>query len=177
MRFNTRKGKPKPVTLKVLLDSGASESVVLKKCTTKLCTKKAKTSFTWSTPGGGKFLSNEQTSKGMFTLPELHDDKIVEWDWHVTSDLGAYDAIMGRDLMEFLGIDIRFSTQTVEWDHAEMPFNSGGATVEEAYHIDEPEVVTNASDRLKKILDAKCEAADLRQICEEQEELEDDEKE
>ena len=95
----------------------------------------------------------------------------------MTSDLGAYDAIMGRDLMEFLGIDIRFSTQTVEWDHAEMPFKSGDATVEEAYHIDEPEVVTNASDRLKKILDAKYEAADLRQICDEQEELEDDEKE
>ena len=43
--------------------------------------------------------------------------------------------------------------------------------------MDEPEVVTHASDRLKKILDAKYEAADLRQICEEQDELSEDERE
>ena len=175
MRFNTRKGKPKPVTLKVLLDSGASESVILEKYTLKLRVKKAKTSTTWVTPGGGT-LRTDKTVKGMFTLPELHDNKLIEWDWHVTKDLGAYDAIIGRDMMEFLGIDIRFSNQTVEWDNAEMPFKDGDATVAEAYHVDEPEVVTNASDRLKKILDAKYEAADLRQICDEQEELTDEEK-
>ena len=176
MRFNTRRGKPKPVTLKVLLDSGASESVVTKKFATKLKIRKSNVSTKWTTPGGGKLLTNEQV-KALFTLPELHDDKLIEWDWHVTSDLGAYDAIIGRDMMDFLGVDIKFSTQTVVWDYAEIPFKDGDATIEEAYHVDEPEVVTHASDRLKKILDAKYEAADLRQICEEQDELSEDERE
>ena len=41
---------------------------------------------------------------------------------HVTKDLGVYDMIIGRDLLQFLGIDVLFSTLTVEWDRADMPF-------------------------------------------------------
>ena len=48
--------------------------------------------------------------------------------------------------------------------------------MQDAYHVPDPEILEDASTRLKKILDAKCEAADSRQICDEQEELTDEEK-
>ena len=88
------------------------------------------------------------------TLPELHHDKLIDWSFHVTKTLGACDMIIGRDLLEFLGIDIKFSDQTVEWDSAVMPFKD----VDDAtgsFHVDEPPQVVDASDRLKKILDAE----------------------
>ena len=112
-----------------------------------------------------------QKVKTQFTLPELQDSKLIEWDWHVVENLGAHDAIIGRDIMEFLGIDIRFSDQTVEWDGASMPFKEGDSTMQDAYHVPDPGILEDASTRLKKILDAKYEAADLEQLCGEQDQL------
>ena len=52
--FNTRLGKPKPVTIRALLDSGASESLINKKYVTNLRVQKSSKSegTVWSTPGG-----------------------------------------------------------------------------------------------------------------------------
>ncbi len=168
IRFNTRLGKPKPVTLKVPLDSGASDSVICEKYTTKP-RKKTASGTVWTTPGG-KLITNQKV-KSQFTIPELHDDKLIEWEWHVAPTLGNYDAIIGRDLMEFLKIDVLFSDQTIRWENAVMPFKDGDASVTEAYYVQDPEQVEQASDRLKKILDAKYEAADLKTIAESQTEL------
>ena len=67
MRFNTKKGKPKPKTLIALLDSGASDSIVTKKHVTKLKIKKAsQANNTWSTPGGQ--LTTTGTVNTQFTL-------------------------------------------------------------------------------------------------------------
>jgi hypothetical protein len=52
VRFNTKLGKPKPITIKVLLDSGASESVIVEKHCKNLRVKKDDKSTNWSTPGG-----------------------------------------------------------------------------------------------------------------------------
>ena len=78
--------------------------------------------------------------------------------------------------MQFLGIDILFSDQTVRWGEAVIPFKDGDCTCEEAYYVQEPEQIVAASDRLKSILDAKYDAADLREICNEQQEISDEEK-
>jgi Aspartyl protease len=54
VRFNTSSGKPKPVTIKVLLDSGTSESLISKKYVSKLRVKSSKKKGTvWSTTPGG----------------------------------------------------------------------------------------------------------------------------
>ena len=81
------------------------------------------------------------------------------------NDLGNYDMIIGRDILDFLSIDLRFSTKEVEWDHCTMPFKKWDATPLDAYHIGEPGVVQDATERVKRILEAKYEKADLRQIC------------
>ena len=48
-------------------------------------------------------------------MPELQDDKLIEWNLHVTDDLGANDVIIGHDILEFLKIDVLFSNQMVHW--------------------------------------------------------------
>ena len=170
VRFNTRRGKAKPATVTALLDSGGAESIISEKLTGKLKVRTTKGKpKVWSTPAGD--VTTCKKTKSQFTLPELHDDKLMEWDFHVTKSLGSYDMIIGRDLLQFLGIDIKFSTRTVEWEGAEMPFKDTAVDALSCYHMDDPQIVVDANERLKKILDAKYEAADLREICREQTEL------
>ena len=164
VRFNTRQGKPKPVTIRALLDSGASESLVSSRFSSKLRVKDTKqTTTVWSTPAGE--LKTRDKVKAQFTIPELQEKKLIEWNIHVAQNMGAYDMIIGRDVLSFLGIDIRFSDQTVEWEGAEMPFKPVDATPETFYHIEEAMAVSEASQRIKEILDAKYEAADLEKVC------------
>lgn len=171
VRFNTRLGKPEPVTIRALLDSGASESLINKKHVKHLRVKKtSKSSTVWSTPAGD--MQTSQKVKAQFTIPELQEKKLIEWNLHVAENMGAYDMIIGRDIMSFLGINIQFSDLTVHWDYADMPFKPIDATVETAYHIAESMAVEESAERIKKILDAKYQATDLEKVCSAQSHLE-----
>ncbi len=170
VRFNTRLGKAKPVTIVALLDSGGAESLITEQLTSKLRVRcSTGPPKVWGTPNGD--LSTTKKAKSQFTLPELHSDKLIEWDFHVTKTLGAYDMIIGRDLMEFLGINIRFSDQVIEWEGATMPFKDKDQSENGVFHVEEPEAVQEASDRIKQILDAKYVAADLEDVCSNQDQL------
>ena len=121
MRFNMRaKGRPKPVTIKALLDSGGSASLITSKFAKKLKAVKSKNQTKWSMAGG--VMTTQAKAKVQFTLPKLDDRVLSKWNLHVAKDLGAYDMIIGRDILEDLGIDIQFSDQTVEWSGQTMPF-------------------------------------------------------
>ena len=52
-----------------------------------------------------------------------------------------------------------------------MPFKPVDATVETYYHVEEAMAVQEAADRIKEILDAKYEAADLEKVCSSQSHL------
>jgi len=164
---------PKLVTIKALLDSGAAGSLVTKEFVAKL-RKHKDSNQTWNTPGGT--LTTAETVRAQFTLPELQDDKLIEWNLHVTDTLGANDMIIGRDLLEFLQIDLRFSDQMVQWGERSIPFKEADASIRESYHIDEDGPLTDASDRIRQILDAKYEPADLDEVMREQSQLNDSEK-
>jgi len=162
-RFNSRLGKAKPVTLRCLLDTGASGSLVAQKHAKKLRTKPLNKSQTiWTTPAGS--LNTSTKCQCTFVLPEFFKDKVLEWDLHVTNTLGAYDMIIGRDILSALGMKFDFQTNSVEWDGAVIPMKDGDATEEESYHVQEPEAITDATERIKQILDAKYEKADLEQV-------------
>ena len=169
IRFNSRLGKPKPITLRALLDSGGGGTLVSEEFVRKLRVKGTKSQQVWTTPSGSMTTSSKV--KAQFTIPELHDNRLIEWDVHVTKTLGAYDMIIGRDLLQFLGIDVRFSNMTVEWEGASMPFKEADASPLESYHVAEPAIVEEKLERVKKILDAKYEAADLQQVCSSQDQL------
>ena len=170
VRFNTRdKGKPKPVTLKALLDSGSSGTLVTSKHAKKLKPTSLVSSQVWSTPAG-----NMKTSKRVsaaFTIPELHDNRLIKWDVHVAKSLGNYDMIIGRDVMKDLGIDLSFSTETIDWDGHTIPFKNIDDNLDESYYIPDPGIMDEAAERLKTILDAKYEAADLDEVSKEAEHL------
>jgi len=132
VRFNTLLGKPKPMTIKALLDSGGSESLVTEKFAKKLSLKKSSNSSTvWTAPGGE--MCTNQKVKAQFTMPELHEDRLIESNMHVAKALGKYNMIIGRDILQFLKIDLRFSDNVAEWDGSELPFEDGKATPKEAY--------------------------------------------
>ena len=96
VRFNTRMGKSKPVTIKALLDSGGSGTLITEKYAKKLRCKDIASTTVWTTPGGA--MQTTRKCQAQFTLPELHDNRLIVWDVHVTKNLGAYDMIIGRDI-------------------------------------------------------------------------------
>jgi len=104
-------------------------------------------------------------------VPELHDDRLTEWNRHLTKSLGPYDVIVGRDILKFIKIDLRFSDEIIEWDGAEMPFKDGDASTKEAHCAADSDPAEDAVHRVKRILDAKCDKTDVEKICEEQAEL------
>jgi len=52
-----------------------------------------------------------------------------------------------------------------------MPFKDGDASTKEACYVADSNPVEDAVHRVKRILDAKCDEADIEKICEEQAEL------
>ena len=167
VRFNSRMGKAKPVTLRCLLDTGASGTLIAQRHAKKLRMKKLGGVKTiWTTPAGE--LNTGTKCQGSFIIPEFHHDRVIEWDLHVTKTLGAYDMILGRDILADLGFKFDFTTMSVEWDGISIPMKDSDSTMEENFHIPDPELLEESAERLKKILDAKYVPADLRKVCEEQ---------
>ena len=153
VQFKTSLGKTKTEFIRALLDSGGAGCLITNKVAKKLRLKESNLKpVRWSTPAGE--VVTTKTAKSQLTLPEIHPDRLIEWDFHVTPTLGHYDMIIGRDMMEFLGIDIKFSDHTIVWDGRTIPFRDADDTSASLY-VDEPVQVTEAQDRLKKILDAK----------------------
>ena len=164
VRLNLRgAGKPKPITVRALLDSGGSGTLLCSKYAKKLKLKTSSTKTEWTTPGGK--LKTTKHAKAQFCLPELHDNRLIEWTVHIAESLGSYDMIIGRDLLTDLAIDLKFSTQEVEWDEATIPFKDAGKELFQSYHIGDPTSLDDAADRVKHILDANYEAADLEEVC------------
>ena len=82
-----------------------------------------------------------------------------------------YDMIMGRDLLQELGININFKNMTLEWDNNIIEMKSTEATEETSFAINDSPAVAVASERLKRILDAKYEAANLEEVVKSHEHL------
>ena len=70
VRLNTRLGKPKPVTIRALLDSGASESLVTSQYVEKLRVQDTQQATTvWNTPAGEQKTTSKV--KVQFTIPNF----------------------------------------------------------------------------------------------------------
>ena len=112
----------------------------------------------------GQVQKNERC-KALFSLPEFSPTKTIEWEMHVgTLDNVHYDMIIGNDLLQYLKIDLKYSTSTIEWDGIEIPMRLRTAMPEDSYFIQDQPSFQEAADRIKMILDAKYQPADLAEL-------------
>jgi Reverse transcriptase (RNA-dependent DNA polymerase) len=80
--------------------------------------------------------------------------------------------LIGRDILQQgLGIKFDLVSNTIEWDGVVIPMHNTDSLENEALYIQEPEAITNSVDRIKHILDAKYERANLREIAQSAEHL------
>ena len=101
-----RRTKP----IKVLVDSGASKSIINKHCILdNKCYKEKQT--VWQTAAGD--VSTSTKCKLEFGLHEFSTTRRITHDFHVMNQvIPGYDMIIGRDLMHILKLDVIFSTST-----------------------------------------------------------------
>ena len=114
--LNIRLGTPKARKIKILLDSGASRTLIKETLTTKLRIKPHR-AIEFSTCAGS--FATTGTTRAEFTLPEFYTDRKVKYKMHVAKELN-YDLIIGRDLLKELGIVLDFKREIVNWDDAEI---------------------------------------------------------
>jgi hypothetical protein len=73
--------------------------------------------------------------------------------------------IIGRDILQGLGIKFDFADLTIEWDGVAIPMrDTADMNSSDLFYIHEPDAVAEATERVKNILDAKYEKADLKDI-------------
>ena len=104
-------------------------------------------------------------------LPEFDNDKIIEWDVHVTRETTNYDMILGRDLLSELKMILDFASNQITWEGAAIPMKGKDKTMEQSFHVQDSASMTEASDRIKRILDAKYEPAKLDAVVQENQHL------
>ena len=100
-----------------MLDSGSSSTLIGQKFAKNLHFIPSEPTR-WKTSAGT--FSTHQKALVQFSLPELHSKRTILQPMHVTTAPMGYDVIIGRDIMDLLGIDLQFSTKTIKWDHAEI---------------------------------------------------------
>ena len=99
--IQTKLGKPKPLLSRVLLDSGASSSIVSKDLVSKLRLQTSKNTTEWNTAAGT--FSTTATCKLKFQLLELSPTAELHYRINVhDGKIPHYDMILGRDVLSDL---------------------------------------------------------------------------
>ena len=176
---HVKEGKSKQKSLVVLLDSGSSHSMIKYKHVRSKKHKFLKNYSTYSTAAGQystayevklKFALEEfdrnTTLKHTFDIDESNDEKGI-----------GYDMIIGRDLLVKLGIDIRFTDQTIKWEDMLVPMKafapgkdhkslSNKEIRASIAQIAEPISTREATERVVRILDSNYAKANLDEVAE-----------
>ena len=162
MRKTLGHSRPKLAPIRILLDSGASKSIVFNKVAKKLRIRRDKTRTTWTTLAG-QFETNKRTQV-IFKLNEFDEHVTVKHEFTVCDQQSNYDMIIGVDLMTELGIVLDFKNCEMHWSHRTVAMKSRSATRQTSYQVNDSDPVLDATERMKRILDAKYEPASLEEI-------------
>ena len=149
--------------INILLDSGASRSVINEKFVQQSKCTSNETVY-WNTIAGS--FETKKKAEISFQLPSLHEKRIITSVVHVSPELVTYDMILGRDLLQELGIVLNFKEQIITWDDS-MTRMQDDKDLPSLNKIEEGKSMDDATSRIKKIIEAKYEAADLDQIVQE----------
>ena len=161
IELKSKREKDEYVTLKALFDSGASSTIIKQSAVRHL--KKSVTANTVFSTAAGNF-STQGKCRVILKFPEFSPTAEITKTVHITETLGNYDLIIGRELMHDLGVDISFSQKTLTWNDATIEMKNPTCTKEDSFHVEEELFVSDKTDRIAKILDAKYKPANLKEI-------------
>ena len=131
--INTSLGKAKFQQIKILLDSGASSTIINEKFVKNLQLEKSEET-SWSTMA--RNFNTNTKCKILFKLPKLHETaKIVEEEL-VTKMSSTYGMIIGPNTLSELGMVLNFISQIIQWEDNKIAIKTTNATTETDYHID-----------------------------------------
>lgn len=152
-------------SLTILLDTGASSSIVSKEVVKNSDIKCAKTAqkTVWNTPSGK--MCTGRVALVQFVLDEFSTRKTITWKFHVAASeqkLG-YDMIIGRDLLRDLAMIIDFSKGRLVWDdvQVEMSHELGIGEINIIIPSTESRKTVAIHRRAERILDATQDPMDL----------------
>eukprot|EP00957_Ditylum_brightwellii_P115718 8827023-Ditylum_brightwellii.AAC.1 len=84
----------------------------------------------------------------------------VKHTMYVTNDLRWYNMILGRDMLQDLGINIDFKETSIAWEDYQAGMKSADVTQTE--HLANIEATKAAAVDIPKILDAKYQMVDIQ---------------
>ena len=169
----------------VLIDSGASHSMAKASLVMKYKTSFFRRSEASYKTAAGVFKS-KFSMKLTITLDEFGGNIRIKhpFDLDENEEGIGYDMILGRDLLNELNIDVRFSDGTIKWEDQLVPMKdfqriwtddhpSRKELRSAILRSNEPKSTSDATRRVIKILDSKYERADLDKIVHEAQGLDD----
>ena len=177
VEIEDRKGDRVPI--RCLLDTGCSDSILLRDYVKRGRAKSFKGKPTvWDTMGG-KFVTKQKALID-FKFPELDYNKSITHICHIDSKTdkkkALYDMIIGMDLMTEIGIYVNTETKNVCWQGANIPLRQRGVlqnkdNLSAIYSTTINPVLHEAEERQSRILDADYSGIDIATFCEELEHL------
>ena len=126
-------------SVKILLDSGASASIISNSYVAKNDYVKNKTSSNWATMAG-TFKTNRVATVSL-KLPELNHTAEISEKFHVTEEKFNYDVIIGRETLRKLGIVLDFKKSVTMWNNVIIPMKPANCTIKEHFIIRDSERV------------------------------------
>ena len=164
------KDKPKFNRMRILFDSGCAATLINSTLVKGL--NKTRTATTnWSTKAG--HFRTKYKCEIKFKMPAFYAHRDIEWDSYVETSSpveNRYDLIIGRDLLQELGIDLLFSENLIKWDTATIPMTSMDRLLSKNLNDFEHEILfmhdpeSTEADRIQHILNAKYTPADLNSL-------------
>ena len=125
-------------------------------------TKKNNDTHEWTTMAGT--FKTTHLAEIKLKLPELSDTAEISVKCHVTKQKSKYDLILGREILRELGITLKFNNNTINWNDTSIPMKPIDNSTRTHFAISNSKRVASEMKRIKKILDAHYEKADLIKI-------------
>ena len=114
------------ILLKVLMDSGSTLTMINKKCLPRNCKPCKIASSRQINTLAGTYTSSEVVIMRNLRLPEFNKSRNVNQQKALVfqSETCKYDVILGADFLTKTGIDVKYSTGTIEWFDNELPLRN-----------------------------------------------------
>ena len=97
-------------------------------------------------------------------IPELNHTAEIYTKCHLTDKLLYYGLILGRNIVDELGIVYNFEKKTVPWQEVSISLKPPDCTAKKLFVIKESRPVKLSTKRIKQILNAEYKKIDLKSI-------------